>query len=64
MTINELRAKTGFSRKQFADYFGIPYRTVEDWERWPEQCKDYMVRALYYQLLYNGVISKDENEEK
>ena len=28
----ELRARTGMNRRQFADYFGIPYRTVQDWE--------------------------------
>ena len=28
----ELRKSTGMNRRQFSDYFGIPYRTVQDWE--------------------------------
>ena len=27
-----LRNKTGMSRKEFAAYLGIPYRTMDDWE--------------------------------
>ena len=28
----EMRKKTGMNRREFAEYFGIPYRTVQDWE--------------------------------
>ena len=28
----ELREKTGMSRKEFCEYFEIPYRTMQDWE--------------------------------
>ena len=31
--IKELRESTGMNRKEFCDYFQIPYRTVTDWER-------------------------------
>ena len=31
----ELRKSTGMNRRQFSDYFGIPYRTVQDWEQQP-----------------------------
>ena len=26
----ELRKSTGMNRRKFSDYFGIPYRTVQD----------------------------------
>ena len=32
MTIQELREKAGMSRPEFAEYFGIPYRSVQNWE--------------------------------
>lgn len=64
MTIKDLRDKAKMSRKEFCEYLNISYRTVENWEKNPDQCKDYIIRALYYQLLYNGIISKDESEEK
>ena len=31
-TLIQLRRKTGMNKKQFAEYFGIPYRTLQDWE--------------------------------
>lgn len=32
MTIRELRERAGMSRREFAEYFHISYRTVQDWE--------------------------------
>lgn len=31
-SIRELRESTGLSRKAFCDKYGIPYRTMQDWE--------------------------------
>ena len=31
--IKELRESTGMNRKEFCEYFGIPYRTVTEWEK-------------------------------
>ena len=33
MNIKELRQRTGLSQSQFADYFEIPVRTIQKWER-------------------------------
>lgn len=44
--IKELRERTGMNRKQFCDYFGIPYRTVEDWENGKSNCAKYLYDAL------------------
>ena len=30
--VKELRGKMGMNRSEFCKYFGIPYRTVQDWE--------------------------------
>ena len=30
--IKELRESVGMTRKEFAEYTGIPIRTLEDWE--------------------------------
>lgn len=32
MTIKELRQLTGLSQKAFSDKYGIPLRTIENWE--------------------------------
>ena len=46
----ELRSITGMNRKQFADYFGIPYRTVQDWELGNRQMPDYLLRLMCYKV--------------
>lgn len=53
-----LRAETGMNRKEFAEYFGIPCRTVEDWEAGRRVPPTYVPRLLYYQWMYEQVIKK------
>lgn len=63
MTIRELREMTGMNRREFADYFHISYRTVQDWEQGINKCKDYIIRAFYYQLLYQKKIIEADSQE-
>ena len=37
--IKELREKMGMNRREFSDYYGIPYRTVQDWEAENANCQ-------------------------
>lgn len=37
--IKKLREQTGMNRKQFCEYFEIPYRTVTEWKEEPEKCQ-------------------------
>lgn len=46
MTIRELRAKTNLSQKKFAEYFGIPLRTVQEWEQERRKPPDYIPKLL------------------
>ena len=46
MTIQELRAKTNLSQKQFAEYFEIPIRTVQEWEQGRRKPPDYIPKLL------------------
>jgi len=62
----ELREKTGMNRKQFAQYFDIPYRTMTDWERGERQMPEYLLRLLAYKvemerLGKKGVVENDDN---
>ena len=41
--IKELRENTGMNRKEFCEYFGIPYRTVTEWERGTRKMPDFKV---------------------
>lgn len=44
----ELRESTGMNRKQFCEYFEIPYMTVSDWERGKKRVPKYFLRLLEY----------------
>ncbi|MCR5603306.1 MAG: transcriptional regulator [Lachnospiraceae bacterium] len=38
------------NRKVFADYFKIPYRTVQDWELGNRQMPAYLFELMKYKL--------------
>lgn len=50
MLIKTLRTEIGLNRKKFAEHFGIPLRTVEDWEAGRRTPPDYVQRLLAYQI--------------
>lgn len=56
MTLKELRELSGMTRVQFAEYFGIPYRTVQDWELGNRKCNDYIIALLEYKLRNEGLL--------
>jgi DNA-binding transcriptional regulator YiaG len=56
MTINELRKAAGMTQTEFANYFGIPYRTVQKWDLGSRQCTDYLIRLMEYKLKHEGLI--------
>ncbi len=56
MTVKELRIVSGMSLKQFSDYFGIPYRTVQNWDAEIRNCPDYLVELMIYKLNSEGII--------
>lgn len=59
----EMRAKTGMNRKEFSDYFGIPYRTVQDWELGNRQMPDYLLRLMAYKLEMEYIRKKGNQEQ-
>lgn len=50
MTFKELRIASGMSQRLFAEYFGIPKRTVENWEAGVNKCPDYLLNLMKYKL--------------
>ena len=46
MTIQELRKKTGLSQSKFAEYFGLPLRTVQEWEQGRRKPPEYIPKLL------------------
>lgn len=50
MTFKELREQSGMSRTRFAEYFGIPYRTIQNWELELRECPEYLLDLMEYKL--------------
>ena len=50
MDFKELRQQSGMNLTQFSQYFGIPYRTIQNWERGERQCPEYLLELLKYKL--------------
>ena len=56
MNFRELRKMSGMTQKAFGEYFGIPVRNIEDWDRNAAKCKPYIVELMLYKLKNEGII--------
>lgn len=59
MTIKEMRCAAGMMQKTFSEYFGIPKRTIEDWEGNRRSCPAYVTALIEYKLRKEGLIPDD-----
>lgn len=55
-----LRKETGMNRKQFCEYFDIPYRTMTDWELGNRKMPDYLLRLMKYKVEMENLLEKKE----
>lgn len=62
--IADLRAETGLNRKEFAAHFGIPLRTVEDWEAGKRIPPEYIPRLIGYQIRFEKLFYKKVRDDK
>lgn len=58
----ELRKETGMSRKQFAKYLEIPYRTMTDWERGERRMPEYLLKLIHYKVEMDLKIQQNNTE--
>ena len=54
--VKELRERMGMNRREFCDYYGIPYRTVQDWETEKRELPEYLLRLIKYRAENEGMI--------
>lgn len=55
MDMKEVRERSGMSRSAFAEYFGISYRTIQNWELGEgssngRKCPKYLLELMKYKL--------------
>jgi DNA-binding transcriptional regulator YiaG len=56
MTFKELRKQSGMTQQRLAEYFGIPKRTIENWDAGVNQCPAYLLDLMKYKLEKEEII--------
>lgn len=57
--VKELREKMKMNRREFSDYYGIPYRTVQDWEAEKRELPEYLLRLMKYRAEIEYMIKNE-----
>ena len=55
-TVKELRKAAKMTQQAFAEYFGVPKRTVEDWEGDRRTIRPYVLELMEYKLRHENLI--------
>lgn len=63
MEFKELRKATGMSQRKFASYFGIPRRTVENWDSGVNECTPYIINLMLYKLEKENMLKAEETNK-
>ena len=57
----DLRKSTGMNRKEFCEYFEIPYRTMTDWELGNRAMPEYLLRLMAYKVKMEDLTKENKN---
>lgn len=58
--LSALRIEYKMNRKEFAEYFDIPYRTVQNWELGYRRCPKYLRELMRLKLCRDPQFKKDK----
>ena len=56
--LRKLRESTGMNRKEFCEYFEIPYMTETDWELGNRRVPTYLLRLMEYKIRIEQLADK------
>lgn len=56
--LKAMRKEANMTQREFAEYFAIPLRSIEDWERGVRHMPDYVLRLFVYKMEMEKLISK------
>ena len=62
--LKKLRESTGMNRKEFCEYFEIPYMTVTDWELGNRRVPQYLLRLMAYKIQMENLADKKRENDK
>lgn len=60
MRIRELRKKTGLTQTNFGALFGIPIRTIQQWESEERRPPEYVINMIEEILCFRGYIKLEK----
>ena len=61
--VKQLRDTMGMNRREFSEHFGIPVRTIEEWESGRRKPPSYLPRLMEYQVKYEKIIEETTKKE-
>lgn len=56
--------RTGMNRRQFTEYFGIPYPTMQDWELGNRDMPEYLLRLMVYKVKMEDLQKENGEDDK
>ena len=62
--LRKLRESTGMNRKEFCEYFEIPYMTETDWELGNRRVPQYLLRLIEYKIRMENLAKKRVQSQK
>ena len=62
--LKKLRESTGMNRKEFCEYFEIPYMTETDWELGKRRVPQYLLRLMAYKVEMERLLGKRNKDDK
>ena len=54
-----LKENTDYNWREFAAYFDIPYRTMQDWYLGKRRMPDYLLRLMWYKMRMEGFVGEE-----
>lgn len=62
--LKKLRESTGMNRKEFCEYFEIPYMTETDWELGNRRVPQYLLRLMAYKVEMEKLANKKKENDQ
>ena len=62
--VRALREDLQLNRREFCDYFNIPYRTVQDWECGKRVMPEYVLSLLEYKIRMDQMLQEQSETKK
>lgn len=62
--LRKLRESTGMNRKEFCEYFEIPYMTETDWELGNRRVPQYLLRLMEYKIRIEKLVDRKRDNDK